>query len=88
MKAGQDDAHMGGEGQDDERERTEFRGDLSFEVSWPRANHFNSPQKTVNSVPPAGVMEELFAVIWVKQLTERTPPGSHHILIIFSLPFL
>ena len=66
----------------------EFRGDSSFEVSWPGASHVISPQKTVNSVPPAGVMEELFAVVWVKQLTERTPTGCHHILIIFSLPFL
>ena len=87
MKAGQDDAHKGGEGQEDERERVRGR-DLSFEVSWPGASHVISPQKTVNSVPPAGVMEELFAVVWVKQLTERTPPGCHHILIIFSFPFL
>lgn len=70
MKAGQDDAPKGGEGQDDERERTEFSGDLSFEGSWPAASHFISPQKTVNNVPPAGLLEELYAIVRVKQLTE------------------
>ena len=43
---------------------------MILEDSWPGASHFISPQKTVNNASPAGLLEELYAIVWVKQLTE------------------